>query len=122
MTNPKLLQDGETIDSVDGVLEKHQDAIDKLQHNVSWLAKHGGGGSGGSGGGGGGSDVTEATCDITVNDQLTGSDILIDENGLKISLTNISVKATKTWNVTVRIGATQIASIFYCKYILSKLK
>lgn len=107
VTNPKLLQEGETIDSVDGVLEKHQDAIDKLQHNVSWLAKHGGGGSGGSGGG---SDVTEATCDITVNDQLTGSDILIDENGLKISLTNISVKVTKTWNVTVRIGATQIAS------------
>ena len=109
VTNPKLLQEGETIDSVDGVLEKHQDAIDKLQHNVSWLAKHGGGGSGGSGGGGG-SDVTEATCDITVNDQLTGSNILIDENGLKISLTNISAKVTKTWNVTVRIGATQIAS------------
>ena len=109
VTNPKLLQEGETIDSVDGVLEKHQDAIDKLQHNVSWLAKHGGGGSGGSGGGGG-SDITEATCDITVNDQLTGSDILIDENGLKISLTNISAKVTKTWNVTVRIGATQIAS------------
>ena len=109
VTNPKLLQEGEVIDSVDGVLEKHQDAIDKLQHNVSWLAKHGGGGSGGSGGGGG-SDVTEATCDITVNDQLTGSDILIDENGLKISLTNISAKVTKPWNVTVRIGATQIAS------------
>ena len=106
VTNPKLLQEGEVIDSVDGVLEKHQDAIDKLQHNVSWLAKHGGGGSGG----GGGSDITEATCDITVNDQLTGSDILIDENGLKISLTNISAKVTKTWNVTVRIGATQIAS------------
>ena len=35
VTNPKLLQEGETIDSVDGVLEKHQDAIDKLQHNVS---------------------------------------------------------------------------------------
>lgn len=109
VTNPKLLQEGETIDSVDGVLEKHQDAIDKLQHNVSWLAKHGGGGSGGSGGGGG-SNVTEATCDITVNDQLTGNDILIDENGLKISLTNISAKVTKPWNVTVRIGATQIAS------------
>ena len=109
VTNPKLLQEGEVINSVDGVLEKHQDAIDKLQHNVSWLAKHGGGGSGGSGGGGG-SDITEATCDITVNDQLTGSDILIDENGLKISLTNISAKVTKPWNVVVRIGATQIAS------------
>ena len=109
VTNPKLLQEGEVIDSVDGVLEKHQDSIDKLQHNVSWLAKHVGGGSGGSGGGGG-SDVTEATCDITVNDQLTGSDILIDENGLKISLTNISAKVTKPWNLTVRIGATQIAS------------
>ena len=108
VTNPKLLQEGETINSVDRVLEKHQDAIDKLQHNVSWLAKHGGGGSGGSGGGGG--SITEATCDITVNDQLTGNSILIDENGLKISLTNISAKITKPWNVTVRIGATQIAS------------
>lgn len=108
VTNPKLLQEGETINSVDRVLEKHQDAIDKLQHNVSWLAKHGGGGSGGSGGGG--SNITEATCDITVNDQLTGNSILIDENGLKISLTNISAKVTKPWNVTVRIGATQIAS------------
>lgn len=108
VTNPKLIEEGETVESVDAVLEKHQDAIDKLQHNVSWLAKHGGGGSGGSGGGG--SDVTEATCDITVNDQPTGSDILIDENGLKISLTNISAKVNKTWVVTVRIGATQIAS------------
>ena len=108
VTNPKLIDEGETIESVDAVLEKHQDAIDKLQHNVSWLAKHGGGGSGGSGGGG--SDVTEATCDITVNDNPTGSNILIDENGLKISLTNISAKVNKTWVVTVRIGATQIAS------------
>ena len=33
VTNPKLLQEGETIDSVDRVLEKHQDAIDKLQQH-----------------------------------------------------------------------------------------
>lgn len=109
VVNPKLLEEGESINSVDEVLERHQDAIDKLQHNVSWLAKHGGGGSGGSGGGSG-SDVTEATCDITVNDQPTGSNILIDENGLKVSLTNISAKVTKLWNITVRIGATQVAT------------
>lgn len=106
-TNPKLLDEGSTVESVDEVLEKHQDDIDLLKHNVSWLAKHGGGGSGGSGGG---SDVTEATCDITVNDKATGSDINIDENGLKISLNNISAKTPKAWNVSVRIGATLIAS------------
>lgn len=107
VVNPKLLSEGETIESVDAILEKHQDAIDKLQHNVSWLAKHGGGGSGGSGGGG---DTTEATCDIMVNDNATGASVLIDENGLKITLANISAKTTKAWTVTVRIGATQIAS------------
>lgn len=105
VTNPKLLDEGATVESVDEILEKHQDAIDKLQHNVSWLAKHGGGGSGG-----GGSDVTEATCDIAVNDSLTGSDITVNEQGLKISLLNISAKVTKAWNVTVRIGATLIAT------------
>lgn len=106
-TNPKLLDEGSTVESVDEVLEKHQDDIDLLKHNVSWLAKHGGGGSGT---GGGGSDVTEATCEITVNDLETGSDITVDENGIKVTLNKISAKTPKAWTVSVRIGATLIAS------------
>lgn len=107
VTNPKLLDEGNTVESVDSVLEKHQDAIDKLQHNVSWLAKHGGGGSGGSGSG---SDSTEATCTISVNGEASGASILVDEGGLRISLDNLSAKNSKAWLVTVRIGVTQIAS------------
>lgn len=105
-TNPKLLDEGNSVESVDEVLEKHQDDIDLLKHNVSWLAKHGGGGTGS----GGGSSVTEATCEITVNDLETGNDITVDENGIKITLNKISAKTPKAWNVSVRIGATLIAS------------
>lgn len=107
ITNSKLLDENEDINNVDTILERHQDAIEKLQHNVSWLAKHGGGGSGGSGGSG---DVTEATCNILVNDTSTGENVVIDENGLKITLNDISAKINKTWIVSIRIGATLIAT------------
>lgn len=108
VTNPKLIDKGETVESVNSVLEKHQEEIDKLKHNVSWLAKHGGGGSGS---GGGSSDTTEATCVITANDSVSGNDVVVGKEGLKITLTELSYKVNKAWKVTIRVGASQIATL-----------
>ena len=77
-----------------------------MERNISWLAEHGGGGSGT--GGGGGSDVTEATCNITVNGLESGNQVLVDQSGLQIVLNNISAKTPKLWTVIVRIGVTQV--------------
>ena len=93
--------------SVQDVLVNHEGRVAKLESNVSWLAKHGGGGSGGSGGG---TDITEATCNIFANNVETGNAVILNENGLTIELRDISVKATKVWKVIVRIGSTQVSS------------
>lgn len=93
--------------SADEVFVNHEERIGKLERNVSWLAKHGGGGSGGSGGG---PDITEATCTILANNVASGGTVMLDENGLRILLQDISVQATKVWRITVRIGSVQIAS------------
>lgn len=107
-SNPKLQKKVDAPTSADNVLEDHEDRLDKLERNVSWLAKHGGGGSGG--GGGTGPSITEATCDIFVNNKPNGNNIIIDDNGLSIELKNISVQATKTWKIVVRIGSQQVAA------------
>jgi hypothetical protein len=108
--NPKLLEDGESITSVDKVLAKHEENIAKLQRNVSWLALHGGGGSGGGSGSSGGSssDLTEATCNITVNSNESGTPVYMSSEGLVITLNNISSKATKNWTVFVYIGTSLV--------------
>lgn len=105
-TNPKLTEDNGLGKSIDKVLENHEDRVSKLERNVSWLAEHGGGGSGS---GGGGTTITEATTKILVNDTASGGSVIIDQNGLKITLSEISVQATKTWTITVRIGSVQVA-------------
>ena len=105
--NPKLLKEDENITSVDAILENHEDRVTKLERNVSWLAKHGGGGSGS--GSGGGSSISEATCKILVNSTESGGSVVVDQNGLNITLSEISVEATKTWSITVRIGSVQVA-------------
>lgn len=107
VTNPSLLEEGESVDSVDGVLSRHQSLIEKLLHNVSWLAKHGGGGSGG---GGGDSGATEATCKITVNGAESGTNLLVDSNGLTVKLTELDIKFTKSWNVSILIGSVSVVS------------
>lgn len=105
--NPKLTSNGEQ-ETVDSVLENHEDRVAKLERNVSWLAKHGGGGSGSGGGGG---SISEATCTILVNNVLTDNTVILDESGLVIELKDISVKANKTWSITVRVGSQQIAKL-----------
>lgn len=105
VTNPSLLEEGTTVDSVDSVLSRHQASINKLEHNVSWLAKHGGGGSGS---GGGSSDTSEATCKITVNGVETDNTLYVDENGLSIILDEQNSKFSKQWVVSVRIGSVLI--------------
>lgn len=104
--DPALVEEDEK-SSVQDVLVNHEERVAKLERNVSWLAKHGGGGSGGSGGG---TDITEATCNIFANNVGTGNAVILNENGLTIELRDISVKATKVWKVTVRIGSIQVAS------------
>lgn len=105
VTNPKLLLENQSVTSVDEVLERHQEAVSRMERNISWLAEHGGGGSGT---GGGGSDISEATCKITVNGFDSGSQVLVDQGGLQIVLNDISAKTPKAWTVVVRIGVTQI--------------
>ena len=106
VTNPKLLLEDQSVTSVDEVLERHQEAVSRMERNISWLAEHGGGGSGT--GGGGGSDITEATCNIIVNGLESGNQVLVDQSGLQIVLNNISAKTPKLWTVIVRIGVTQV--------------
>ena len=109
-TNSKFQHEENTIPNVDSVLENHEDRVSKLERNVSWLAKHGGGGSGGSGGSGGGPSITEATCKIVVNNVESGGDVILDNNGLTINLQEISVQATRAWTITIRVGSVQVAS------------
>lgn len=109
-TNSKFQHEENTTPSVDAVLENHEDRVSKLERNVSWLAKHGGGGSGGSGGSGGGPSITEATCKIVVNNIESGGDVILDSNGLTINLQEISVQATRAWTITIRVGSVQVAS------------
>lgn len=108
-TNPKFLKDGENIISVDTAMERLKDDLTVAQGNISWLALHGGGGSG-SGGGGTTPGDTEVNTTITVNDKSTGSQIIMDQGGLQIKLSDLSVKYNKGWNVIARIGSTQIYS------------
>nr|DAK09204.1 MAG TPA: hypothetical protein [Crassvirales sp.] len=104
-TNPKFLKDGENIISVDTAMERLKDDLTVAQGNISWLALHGGGGSG-SGGGGTTPGDTEVNTTITVNDKPTGSQIIMDQGGLQIKLSDLSVKYNKGWNVIARIGST----------------
>ena len=106
--NTKLLEEGEELTSVDAVLEKHEDDINKLYRNVAWLALNGGGGSGGGSGSGGG--ISEAFCTISVNGMDSGSEVVMDKSGLQISLNNINVALRKNWTVNVRIGSLQVAT------------
>lgn len=118
VTNPFLQQKENEPTSVEDVLIKHETDVEKLKRNVSWLAKNGGGG------GGGGSTrppVSEATTKILVNGSPTDSTILVDNDGIIIQFTEISVQANKNWNVTVRIGSKTISSgsISYINNIIS---
>lgn len=108
--NNKWVVIGNDNNNITKLLDEQQKAIKKLQHNVSWLALHGGGGSGN----GGGSAVTKAECDISVNNILTTSEsknIIIKRNDI-ISITLISKDATllKPWTVTVTING-QIVTV-----------
>lgn len=107
-TNPKFLKDGENIISVDTAMERLKDDLTIAQGNISWLALHGGGGSGT--GGVVTPGETEVTTVITVNDKPTDSQLIMDQTGLQVKLSNLSVKYNKGWNVVARIGSTQIYS------------
>lgn len=111
VTDP-ILQKGDvsTPTSAQDVLKDHEDKINTLQRNVSWLAKNGGGGNGGSGGGVAGPSISEATTKIMVNNLDSGSTVLLDESGLIIQFNEMSVQANKNWRVNVSIGSTVVSS------------
>ena len=90
-TNPKFLNEGEAIISVDTAMERLRDDLSLAQGNISWLALHGGGGSGGSGGSGG-NVGQELTTTITVNGKSSGEDVIMGTDGLLITFSDISVK------------------------------
>ena len=104
----RLLQDAEQAISVETALSRISDQLATLFGNVAWLAKYGGGGSGGQGGGGG--SIVEATGTLLVNGLPTGSQVVMNSDGLEIRLDNLSVALTKSWIVTVTVGSTQIAT------------
>lgn len=101
VNNPKLCDQPELLDNI---LEQHQTDITTLKKNVAWLALHGGGGSGGSGSGGG---ISEATCTILVNDNITGSDVILSADGITIKLVDMT-QVTGRWNINIRVGSVTI--------------
>lgn len=105
--SPKILKEDEEVISVETALERVENHLDKHDKNIAWLTKYGGGGSGS---GSGGSTITDVTGVLKVNDQLTDSDIVMDNNGLSIVLSDVPTAATKAWDVTVHVGTVQVAS------------
>lgn len=108
-TNPKFLNEGEAIISVDTAMERLRDDLSLAQGNISWLALHGGGGSGGNGGSSG-NVGQELTTTITVNGKSSGKDVIMGTDGLVITFSDISVKYNKGWEVVLRVGSTQVYS------------
>lgn len=113
VNDPKLKGENNENNSVEDVLLAQQNEIDTLKGNVSWLAKNGGGGNGGSGGGGGGGTtppaISEATCEILVNGNASGSKTILNKSGFTIFFKDISVQADKNWQVNITINGFQIA-------------
>lgn len=103
--SPKILQEEESAISVEEALERVEDTLDKHDKNIAWLTKYGGGGSGSGGGGG---TILEATGTLHVNGLETGNDIIMDSNGLTISLDDVPAAITKAWSISIRIGAVKI--------------
>lgn len=92
--------------NINEILSTHTKEIEKLQHNVSWLALHGGGGAGS----GSANTKTEAT--ITVNNIPNNSDnsIVLDEGKALTIMFNMDASLTQYWSVTVQSGTKTILS------------
>lgn len=110
--DPSLQVEGKDVTSVEDALLRQQQDIDKLKGNVSWLAKNGGGGNGGGGTGGPGTTpgVSEATCEILVNNNPTGTRTILNESGLTIYFKDISAQLNKNWVVRIDINGITIAN------------
>ena len=96
--------------SLNDVLQKHNEDIEKLKRNVAWLALHGGGGSGGNGGGG----SYEATCTISVNgSESNTNDLLIGKDDkIEILLSKFSNNAKNSWVVDIRLGSILVKTLY----------
>lgn len=105
-TNPKLLQNEETIVSVDTAMERLKTDLDTAKSNIAWLAIHGGGGSGG--GGGTTTAGKELTTTISVNGQASGSQVVMGKNGLQITFSGLDIKYNKGWKVTVSVNSVDV--------------
>lgn len=96
--------------SLNDVLQKHNNDIEKLKRNVAWLALHGGGGSGGSGGG----SSYEATCVISVNgSESSENELLIGKDDkIDILFSKFSSNAKNSWIVEIRLGSILVKTLY----------
>lgn len=104
-----LLNTGEKAISVEEALDRIGKKLNIYRGNIAWLAKNGGGGSGG----GGGTTVTEATCKILVSSSSStniedGGAVIVDNAGINVSLTDISVETRGNWTVSVYLNNRRI--------------
>lgn len=103
VTDPELLNEEESVISVEEALKRQKGDIETLKRNVSWLALHGGGGGGW--GPGGGSSSSEASCTLYLNNIASGGEVVVDErSGLTIRLADLKAEHQKNWTVTVMIA------------------
>lgn len=92
--------------NINEILSTHTKEIEKLQHNVSWLALHGGGGAGS------GSVNTKTEATITVNNisNNSGNSVVLDEGKALTIMFNMDASLTQYWSVTVQSGTKTILS------------
>lgn len=106
VTDPRLIDEGQSAASLNDVLVKHQTTLNKFGGNIAWLAEHGGGGSGGGGG---------STDDKIL---LTDSSIVVDGNInylYSTTVTNISLsyliessKNNKRYKMNVSLDGAEL--------------
>lgn len=98
-TNNGLLTD-KTPKSIEDILIEQQSEIDLLQHNVSWLALHGGGGSGA----GGGADISASISVLSPTDDETPVTNLVWNNDINHLIYKFSSNTKTTFTVTVKLN------------------
>lgn len=92
--------------NINEILNTHTKEIEKLQHNVSWLALHGGGGAGT-----GGNTTSKVEATITVNGIANNSDnVILNENQTLVINFIMTEVLTHYWEVTIQSGTKTILS------------
>ena len=100
--NPILTEDeAGNVMSIEDILLRYRAEIAKLQRNVAWLAKHGGGGSGGSGGSGG---VNATLSVLDPADDVSEITSLVWSNDITHLSYKLTSNAKTTFTITIRLN------------------